>query len=193
MTALRPAAFLDRDGTVVQEAHYLSDPDQVSLISGTVQALERIRAAGYAVVLVTNQSGIARGLYSEADYHAVAARLDEILGNAGVPPDGTYYCPHHPDHSSPCDCRKPGTGLYEGAARELGLDLAASWYVGDKVTDVLPATALGGRGILVRTGYGREHEDRLPAPMAVVDDLTAAADFIVASGPPSVDPPNGLG
>jgi len=158
-----------------------------------VEALERIRAAGYALVLVTNQSGIARGLYSEDDYHAVAARVDQVLGKAGVPLDGTYYCPHHPDHSEPCDCRKPGTGMYERAARELGLDLAASWYVGDKVSDVIPATTLGGRGMLVRTGYGRQHEHQLPAGTAVVDDLAGVANFIAASGPPSVDPKNGLG
>jgi D-glycero-D-manno-heptose 1,7-bisphosphate phosphatase len=181
VSALRPAVFLDRDGTLIQEAHYLADPDRVRLIAGAAGALERLRAAGYALVLVTNQSGIARGIYSAEDYHAVAARLDEVLEQSGVPVDGTYYCMHHPDYSGPCDCRKPGTGMYERAARELGLDPAASWYVGDKVTDVLPAEALGGKGVLVRTGYGQDHEKHLPLGVVAVDDLAAAAALILTS------------
>jgi D-glycero-D-manno-heptose 1,7-bisphosphate phosphatase len=193
MTNVRTAAFLDRDGTVIEDADYLADPDGLRLIPGTVEALHRLRDAGHALVVVTNQSGIARGLYSEEDYHAVAARLDEVLSGSGLALDRTYYCAHHPEHSGPCDCRKPALGLYEAAARDLGLDLAACWYVGDKVTDVLPAAALGGRGVLVRTGYGREHEDGVPAGVEVVADLSAAADLIVATGSLSVDPKNGLG
>ena len=145
---------------------------------------------------MTNQSGIARGLYTLDDYHAVAARLDEILVDAGVPVDGTYYCPHHPDYSGPCDCRKPDPGMYQAATRELHLDPARSWYVGDKVTDVLPAGLLKGRGILVRTGYGRENEDAVPDDVQVADDLLEAARLIVgngAGGPSAVDPPEGLG
>jgi len=197
--ALRPAAFVDRDGTLMVEKEYLADPAEVALLDGAVEALARLRRAGFAIVIVTNQSGIARGLYTEDDYHRVAARLQSVLEEAGVPPDGTYYCPHHPDHTGPCDCRKPGAGMYERAARELGLDLTASWYVGDKVTDVLPARALGGRGILVRTGYGAQEEAQVPAGVAVVDDLRAAAAVVVASaeaasrGPDSVDPLLGPG
>ncbi len=175
----RAAVFLDRDGTVVAEADYLADPDRVALIPGAAAAIRRLREAGLAVVLVTNQSGIARGLYSEADYHAVAARLDRVLEAAGAPMDATYWCPHHPDFSGPCDCRKPGTGMHERAAAALTLDPAASWYVGDKVTDLLPARALGGQGILVRTGYGRESAATLPAGFRVADDLVAAADAIL--------------
>ncbi|MSR36585.1 MAG: HAD family hydrolase [Gemmatimonadetes bacterium] len=175
----RPAVFLDRDGTVIADADYLADPERLELIPGADDAIRRLREAGLAVVLVTNQSGIARGLYSEADYHAVAARLESVLRAADAAPEGTYFCPHHPDFDGPCDCRKPGTGLYLRAAREHDLDPAASWYVGDKLTDVLPARALGGRGILVRTGYGASHEDALPAGFQVVDDVGAAADLIL--------------
>lgn len=175
----RPAVFLDRDGTVIADADYLADPERLELIPGADAAIRRLREAGLAVVLVTNQSGIARGLYSEADYHAVAARLESVLRAADAAPEGTYFCPHHPDFDGPCDCRKPGTGLYLRAAREHDLDPAASWYVGDKLTDVLPARALGGRGILVRTGYGASHEDALPAGFQVVDDVGAAADLIL--------------
>ncbi len=177
---LRPAVFVDRDGTLIVERDYLADPAGVKLVQGAVEALASLRASGFALVVVTNQSGIARGLYRLEDYHAVAARLDAVLGLAGVPVDGTWYCPHHPDHTGPCACRKPGVGMYVQAAGELGLDLQASWYVGDKITDVLPALELGGRGILVRSGYGRDLESAAPAPVTVVDDLPAAAELIVA-------------
>jgi D,D-heptose 1,7-bisphosphate phosphatase len=164
------------------EREYLADPAGVEVLPGAVEGLKRLREAGYALVVVTNQSGIARGLYTVEDYRAVAQRLDEVLEGAGVPVDGTYYCPHYPPVTGPCACRKPGTGMYRQAAEELGLDLAASWYVGDKVSDVLPAAALGGRGILVRTGYGAEQEAEVPADVAVVDDLAAAARLVLAAG-----------
>ncbi|HZD04883.1 MAG TPA: HAD family hydrolase [Longimicrobiales bacterium] len=177
----RRAVFLDRDGTVMVEADYLADPAGVELIQGAATAIRRLKGAGFAVVLVSNQSGIARGLYDETDYQAVAARLREVLGSRGAAPDATYHCPHHPDFSGPCDCRKPATGMYRRAAAELGLDLAASYYVGDKPGDVEPALTLGGKGILVRTGYGRESEDRIPAGMPAVDDLAEAAERILQS------------
>lgn len=179
---LRPAVFIDRDGTLVAERYYLADPEGVSLVPGAVEALRSLRQAGYALVVVTNQSGIARGMYSLDDYRAVAARLDEILARSGVPVDGTWFCPHHPDVTGPCVCRKPGTGMYLEAAAHLGLDLQGSWFVGDKVTDVIPALELGGRGILVRTGYGFEVEAAAPPGVAVVDDLPSAAALIVAAG-----------
>lgn len=180
----RPAVFLDRDGTVIVEADYLADPAGVALVDGADAAIRRLKRAGYAVVLVTNQSGIARGLYDETDYRAVAARLDQVLRSRGAAPDATYWCPHHPDFTGPCDCRKPGTGMYRRAAEELGLDLAASWYVGDKPTDVEPAAALGGGAVLVRTGYGRDSEDRVGAGVAVVPDVVGAAEHILAARPP---------
>ena len=171
--------FIDRDGTLITERSYLADPDGVTLVPGAVSALHALRRAGFALVTVTNQSGIARGLYHEGDYHAVADRLAKVLAEAGVPPDDVQYCPHHPDVTGPCDCRKPGTGMYLRSAALLGLDPGASYYVGDKVTDVLPAVALGGRGILVRTGYGKDHEGALPPGVRVADDLRGAADLIL--------------
>jgi D-glycero-D-manno-heptose 1,7-bisphosphate phosphatase len=176
---LRPAAFLDRDGTIMGERHYLADPRGVELIPGALEALRALRDADFALVIVTNQAGIARGLYTLDDYHAVAARLDEVLEAEGVPVDGTWFCPHHPDKTGPCACRKPGTGMYLEAARSLGLDVEASYYVGDKITDVLPAAELGGRGILVRTGYGNEHETDVTGDVWVVDDVREAADRIL--------------
>jgi len=180
VTVLRPAVFLDRDGTIIVERSYLADPDDVELVPGATDALGALRRAGFALVTVTNQSGIALGLYSEDDYRAVAARLDEALEAAGAPVDTTEYCPHHPDATGPCPCRKPSTGMHLRAAVALGLDPARSYYVGDKVTDVLPALELGGQGILVRTGYGREQEKRAPERIRVVDDLAAAAALILA-------------
>lgn len=175
----RRAAFLDRDGTLMVEREYLSDPEDVELVPGTVEALRDLRAAGLGVVVVTNQSGIARGLYTEEDYHAVDRRLQAVLSASGVQPDATRYCPHHPEFTGPCECRKPGTGMYRDAARELDLTLEGSYYVGDRVKDVLPARTLGGTGILVRTGYGGEEEARLPDGFHVVDDLPGAARLIV--------------
>ena len=151
----------------------------MELVPGAAQAIRRLTEAGLAVVLVTNQSGIARDLYSEADYLRVAERLDQVLQVVGVRVDATYYCPHHPDHGGPCDCRKPGTGLYLRAARELDVDPSASYYVGDKLSDVLPARALGGMGILVRTGYGAEVEPALPEEFLVAVDVSGAVDLIV--------------
>jgi D-glycero-D-manno-heptose 1,7-bisphosphate phosphatase len=180
--SLRRAAFLDRDGTLIRDRDYLSDPAGVELIPGTVEGLRALRDAGLALVVVTNQSGIARGLYSEADYHRVAARLDEILESHGVRPDLTLFCPHHPDHGGPCSCRKPETGMHLRAARELGLDPGRSFFVGDKVSDVEAGRRLGGQGILVLTGYGRDSSAHVPVGTWIAEDVADAARRIVAEG-----------
>ena len=184
----RPAVFLDRDGTLIEEKIYLADPDGVVLVPRATEALKALRDAGYALVIVTNQSGIARALYTEDDYRAVAIRLDEMLQEAGAPVDATRYCPHHPDFSEPCGCRKPGTGMYRDAAVALGLSLEDSYYLGHKVADVLPARELGGKGVLVRTGFGVDEEARVPEGVAVVDDLWAAAKLILERADAGVDP-----
>ena len=181
----RPAVFLDRDGTIIAERVYLSDPDGVELIPGTIEALQCLRAAGFLLVIVTNQAGIARGRYTTEDYHAVAARLEEILARHGVVVDATYFCPHHPEWTGPCDCRKPETGMYRQAADALDIDVAQSFYVGDKITDVEPGMTLGGRGILVRTGYGAEWEAKVPEGVRVVDDLREASGVIIDRMEPS--------
>jgi D-glycero-D-manno-heptose 1,7-bisphosphate phosphatase len=172
---MRAAVFLDRDGTIMVETHYPSDPDSVVLLSGALEALRRLRAAGYALVLVTNQSGIARGLYSEDDFRKVQARLETLLDEGGVRLDAVLFCPHHPDFTGPCDCRKPGLGMYRQAEAALGVDLAASIYVGDRVRDVLPALQTGGAGYLVRTGHGADEAELAPAGIEVIDDLRALA------------------
>lgn len=148
----RPAVFLDRDGTLIADTGFVRDPDQVRLLPGVAQAVARLNAAGLPVIVVTNQSGIARGMLTEATYRAVADRVSALLGAEGAHLTATYHCPHYPGISGPCACRKPGTLLYERAAEEHGLDLKRSWWIGDRERDILPARAFGGTGILLQPG-----------------------------------------
>lgn len=177
----RPAVFLDRDGTLIVERDYLRDPAGIEFLPGALDALVRLREAGWPYVIVTNQSGIARGRITPDEYRAVAARLQALLERAGVPPLATHHCPHHPSFSGACACRKPGTAMHRAAAANHELDLARSFYIGDKVADVLPALELGGTGILVRTGYGREQEPDVPPGTRVADDLTGAVALVLES------------
>lgn len=180
--APRPAVFVDRDGTLIRERDYLSDPDGVDLLPGVPEALNALQNAGYLVVVVTNQSGIARGLYTLEDYRAVELRLNQILADKGVVVDGTYFCPHHPDFTGPCRCRKPDTGMHRRAKKDLKIVFVRSYYIGDRIKDVLPADELGGTGILVRTGYGRAEEPGAPASAVIVDDFPHAAAHILGEG-----------
>ena len=174
----RRAVFADRDGTIIEDRHYIADPAAVTLIPGATDALLRLREMGFALVVVTNQSGIGRGLYTQADYHRVAAEVARQLADAGVVMDGTYFCPDGPGGSPDTTCRKPSPVMYRRAAADLGLATAGSYYVGDKRSDVLPAQTLGGTGILVRTGHGGDEEHEVAGSCHVVDDLAAAAALI---------------
>ena len=178
----RPAVFLDRDGTVVEERDYLARAEDVHLVPGAADAIRRLRRAGFAVVLVTNQSGIARGYFTEFDYARVQERLASSLAESGARWDATYMCPHHPDVGGECQCRKPGTLLFSRAAEEHGLDLARSWFVGDKLRDVIPAAAFGGRGVLVPTDETPDRDiEEATRKFAVATSLDAAVDRIVES------------
>ena len=174
----RRAVFADRDGTIIEDHHYIADPARVTLIPRATDALLRLRDMGFALVIVTNQSGIGRGLYTLADYHRVAAEVERQLAAAGIVMDGTYFCPDAPGGDPDTTCRKPSTVPYRRAAADLGLETAGSYYIGDKRSDVLPALALGGTGILVRTGHGAREEGRLDGNFHVVDDLAAAAALV---------------
>ncbi|MBI1967314.1 MAG: HAD family hydrolase [Gemmatimonadetes bacterium] len=181
-TLAHRAVFLDRDGTLVEDSGFLHDPGKVRLLPGAAQAVARFNRGGFLVVTVSNQSGIARGHYSAADYHAVQRRLVELLAAHGARLDGAYFCPHHPAFTGPCPCRKPGAKLFEDARKALGIDLARSCYVGDRLGDVEPARHFGGRGYLVRTGEGAGHVAQARAlGVSVVPDLAAAADEILGS------------
>ena len=162
----RPALFIDRDGTLIADAHYLADAQLVQLLPATGAAMRLARAAGVPVVIVTNQSGIARGLITPAQYDATRDRTVSLIEAAGGEVLSTYHCPHWPDVTGPCDCRKPGLGMYQQAAREHGLALSRSAYIGDRWRDAQPALSTGGLGILVP---GRE------TPAGDMDRADAAA------------------
>ncbi len=174
-----PAAFLDRDGTLIEERSYLADPDGVRLLPGVIDGLRRLRDAGYRLIVVTNQSGIARGIISQAQYERVRERLDAVLAHEGIAFDDVYACPHHPSITGPCDCRKPGMALYHRAVAEHGVDLSRSVFIGDKAGDVEPAALLGGIGVLVRTGYGRTSEGAVDASVHVADNFAGAVEWLL--------------
>jgi histidinol-phosphate phosphatase family protein len=185
----RPAAFLDRDGTLVNDPGFQRDPSKVELLPGAAAAVARLNAADIMVIVVTNQSGIARGLITPAEYAAVERAITARFADANARLDATYHCPHYPAVGGPCECRKPGTLLYRRAAEDWGLDLRACWGVGDRVSDLEPVLALGGRGVLVRTGAGRKHESEArEAGFPVVDDLPAAVGLMLGAVPPSGTP-----
>ncbi len=185
---LRPAVFLDRDGTIIDDVGYLDAIDKIAFFPWTVDAIRMLNRAGFPVVVITNQSGVARGIFTESfvdeTHRAISARL--AAGGAHV--DAYYYCPHHPDgrvaaFASECDCRKPGRALVDRAAADLGLDPARSFMVGDRWIDVALGHAMGGRGMLVRTGVGAGEEAHPVAGVAadaVVDNLAAAASWILS-------------
>ena len=174
------AVFLDRDGTVVEDPGFLHQPGKVRLLPGAGAAIHRLNQAGWLVITVSNQSGIARGLYHATDYQAVQRRLVELLAAHDARLDGAYFCPHHPEFTGPCACRKPGLLLFRQAEAALVLDLARCCWVGDRLSDVEPARQLGGRGFLVATGRGTEDAAQSRAlGVPVVADLAAAAAEIV--------------
>lgn len=177
---IRPAIFLDRDGTIIRDAGYVKNPDDVELLPGAALALRIAHNRQRPVIVITNQSGIARGLITPAQYEAVRERMNLLLAEFGAFVDAEYHCPHHPDFTGPCECRKPGLALYEQAAREHGLDLAASVYIGDRWRDVEPALAYGARGILVQSAATPPDEvARARSELAVAPSLITAIETAV--------------
>jgi D-glycero-D-manno-heptose 1,7-bisphosphate phosphatase len=166
------AAFVDRDGTLIVERHYLDDPDRVELLPGAAQGLARLRDLGYLLLVVTNQSGLSRGYFDHQRLDAIHVRLQDLLQAHGVQLDGIYVCPHLPEHD--CRCRKPRPGLIEAAAARHRFDARQSIVVGDKPCDIDLGHAVGARTFLVRTGYGSSHAAATTAHV-VADDLLAVA------------------
>ena len=177
---LYPAVFLDRDGTLNRDKGYVHLWADWEWLPGAKEALALLKRAGYKLVVVTNQAGVAKGLYNEEAVRELHAQVNlDLRGLA--PLEAFYHCPHHPDFSGPCPCRKPAPGLLRRAADELGLDLARSFMVGDKLSDAAAGRAAGCCSILVRTGHGRTEEPASPPDLIVTDDLSAAA-LLIGSG-----------
>jgi D-glycero-D-manno-heptose 1,7-bisphosphate phosphatase len=175
----RRFVVLDRDGTLIVERHYLADPGGVELISGAAAALRDLSAMGLGLVLLTNQSGVGRGLFDAACLARIHQRLTRLLEAEGVRLDGLYVCPHTPEDG--CGCRKPKPGLLERAARELGFEPRESFVIGDKTSDLELGRRIGAVTILVRTGYGAETDATNATPADfVVADLAAAIPVIRA-------------
>ncbi len=169
----RRAVFFDRDGTLMEDAHYCADPALVRVFPGVPEALQRLRAAGFAIFIVTNQSGIGRGLLTTAQYHAVAGEFLRQAGRDSI--DASYFCPDAP--GVPSACRKPEIGMVRRAAADYALDLGASYFVGDKSADVECGRRAGMRTILVLTGYGPEQQC---SPDLTCADALAAIDSILS-------------
>jgi D-glycero-D-manno-heptose 1,7-bisphosphate phosphatase len=181
---MRPAVFLDRDGTLIEHVHHLTDPGDVRLVAGAGAAVERLRRAGFACVVVTNQSVVGRGMLTEAGLDAVHAVMDRQLADQGTGIDALYFCPTKPTTDDPAVVedpdRKPGPGMLRRAAREHGLDLGASWMVGDSLGDMLAGRNAGCRAtVLVRTGHGTGVDASHPAVDYVAPDLPAAVELIL--------------
>jgi D-glycero-D-manno-heptose 1,7-bisphosphate phosphatase len=181
----RRAVFLDRDGTVNVEREYLHRSEEFAFIPGAPEAIRLLKEAGFLVIVVTNQSGIARGFFDEAAVHRLHRYMDEQLARHGAAVDAYYLCPHHPRHGSGdyrrvCGCRKPLPGMIIEAAGDFSIDLAASYVIGDKLADVAAGLAAGCRPLLVRTGYGAEESASLPPGVPCCDDILDAVRRIVA-------------
>ncbi len=179
------AVFLDRDGTIVDDPGFLHEPDKVKLLPGAAEAIRRLNDAGYRVIVVSNQSGIARGLYSVRDYEMVQERLGALLTAHGARIDAAYFCPHHPQFPGPggasCECRKPGLKLFHEAQAAFDIDFSRSWWIGDRLSDVQPALLVGGNAILVATGEGNLHQGQARAlGVMVVADLGEAVQHILS-------------
>lgn len=185
----RPAVFLDRDGTINQEVGYIHELEKLNLIPGAAAAIRGLNEMGVPVILVTNQSGPARGFYPESWVHALNDRLVKLLSAEGARLDALYYCPHLPEGSVPefsivCDCRKPEPGMLKQAAAEHDLDLAQSWMIGDKATDVEVGERAGSHTILLTSGYGTRvlegtYQHRVEAEK-VCDSLAEAYETVLA-------------
>lgn len=178
------AVFIDRDGTINVEKEYLHRPDEFEFIPGAPEAIRLLGEAGFLVVVVTNQSGVARGYYKEEDVRALHRYMDDLLERQGARVDAYYFCPHHPDNGAgeyriECTCRKPLPGMLLQAASDLEIDLSSSWMIGDKGVDVEAGLAAGCRAGLVLTGYGESEKGFVPSVTPIYKNLLAASREIV--------------
>lgn len=182
-----PAVFLDRDGTLIEEIGYLNDLSRLKLFPYSIDAVRLLNRAGFRIVVVTNQAGIARGIVSESFVNQAHQQIDASMRAGGARIDAFYYCPHHPDgvvdgFDVACTCRKPSPGLWQRAAQDLDLDLSRSFTVGDRWLDVEAGQAAGTTTVLVRTGHGASEPSQDALSTQVVTDLAAAAAYILERG-----------
>lgn len=189
---MNKAVFLDRDGTLIEYVPYLRSPDQVELMPGGAEALQRLKKLNFLLVVATNQSGVARGYFGESSVEKVHDRIRELLSREGVQIDAFYFCPHGPagEGFRECSCRKPAPGMGLKAAEDLDLDLKKSWMIGDSLCDLEFGLNMGCRSILVRTGRGKKTElgifsgfavgqkEKSGTMFSVADDLRAAAGLV---------------
>jgi D-glycero-D-manno-heptose 1,7-bisphosphate phosphatase len=180
---MRRAVFLDRDGTINVEKDYLYRIEEFEFIDGSVEAIKLLNEAGFLVVVVSNQSGVARGYYSEYDVELLHRHIALELEKSGARVDAWMFCPHHPDgggsYSLPCICRKPLPGMLKEAASRYHITLETSVMIGDKLADIGAGNAAGCRAILVRTGYGADHENLVSSSTKVYDNLLAAVKSLI--------------
>ncbi|MBW2182988.1 MAG: HAD family hydrolase [Deltaproteobacteria bacterium] len=186
---MKGAVFMDRDGTISEEVGYLNELDQLRLIPKSVEAIKLINESGLMAIVITNQSGVARGYFTEEMVHRVHEKMEKLLDERDVHLEGIYYCPHHPEgvvesYRKTCNCRKPASGLLKKASKDHGIDLAASYIVGDKLIDIELAYKVGAKGILVLTGYGKDELEKINdvpeiRPAYVADTLFNAAKWII--------------
>ena len=173
-------AFLDRDGTIIEEKDFIKSPDEIEFIPGSIEAIRILKKLGYKIVVISNQSGIGRGILTEKMVKEVNESFIRKLMENGALIDALYFCPHHPDDD--CDCRKPKTGLIQKAAAEHKLDLEKAVVIGDKLSDLELGKNLGGKSILVLTGYGKKEREKLSStrikPDFVADDLLGAVNWL---------------
>ncbi len=177
---LRPAVFLDRDGTLLDDPGYLDDPEGIVFFRDVVSSLRRLQAYGFLLIIVTNQSGIGRGYFSEETGLEINLRITEMLQEMGITLAGIYYCRHHPDAG--CRCRKPETLMVQRAVKDFWIRPETSWMVGDALKDLLMARNAGLKPILVMTG--KDPEGRIPEGVPVKENLAQAVDYILTRACP---------
>ena len=181
---MNKTVFIDRDGVIIEDGDYVHRIDDLKLIPGAVEGLKNLIAAGFQIIIITNQAGIARGFFTEDEYHAFSNQLLALLERGGVKIRAVYYCPHHPTegvgrYKVDCSCRKPRAGMLQRAASEHPIETSSSWLIGDKTSDIQAGKEFGLKTILVRTGYGGKDAQCASEPDYVADDLLDAARLIL--------------
>ncbi|MEE8638244.1 MAG: D-glycero-beta-D-manno-heptose 1,7-bisphosphate 7-phosphatase [Candidatus Margulisiibacteriota bacterium] len=182
---MNKAVFLDRDGTIVEDVGYMNSPEQIQFIPGSIEAIKTLNEAGYKVVIISNQAGVARGLVTEDMLQTIDKVLHKGILNGGAHLDGIYYCPHHPEHGvypykQACECRKPHPGLIKRAYRDLDIDLSQSYMIGDKASDIQAGKGAGTKTVFVTSGRGKEEKKKLKEkPDHVADNLLEAVKWIL--------------